>query len=99
MYIMYTVYIHIYIYICIIKKPTIQIFGKPWNCQELENPFGQDINDIHLPDFHMRFVDCLQDWIRAVAPWGPCTAADSFDLFRSVSIVILPKFIQWLVRT
>lgn len=29
--------------------------------KELENPFGQDINDIHLPDFHMRFVDCLQD--------------------------------------
>ena len=30
-------------------------------CKELENPFGQDTNDISLTDFHMRFVDALQD--------------------------------------
>ena len=47
--------------IYITKKPVTEIYGKSGNCQELENPFGQDINDIHLPDFHMRFVDCLQD--------------------------------------
>ncbi|CAK8989364.1 SET domain-containing protein [Durusdinium trenchii] len=29
--------------------------------KELENPFGQDTNDISLTDFHMRFVDCLED--------------------------------------
>ncbi|CAJ1357983.1 unnamed protein product [Effrenium voratum] len=29
--------------------------------KELENPFGQDTNDISLTDFHMRFVDALQD--------------------------------------
>ncbi|CAE7212656.1 unnamed protein product, partial [Symbiodinium microadriaticum] len=29
--------------------------------KELENPFGQDTNDISLTDFHMRFVDALDD--------------------------------------
>mmetsp|Transcript_635 Transcript_635/g.1708 ORF Transcript_635/g.1708 Transcript_635/m.1708 type:complete len:400 (+) Transcript_635:93-1292(+) len=29
--------------------------------KELENPFGQDTNDISLTDFHMRFVDALED--------------------------------------
>eukprot|EP00913_Durusdinium_trenchii_P006795 g6387.t1 len=29
--------------------------------KELENPFGQDTNDISLTDFHMRFVDCLEE--------------------------------------
>ncbi|CAL1125891.1 unnamed protein product [Cladocopium goreaui] len=28
--------------------------------KELENPFGQDMNDISLPDFHLRFVDNLE---------------------------------------
>ncbi|CAK9087868.1 unnamed protein product [Durusdinium trenchii] len=28
--------------------------------KELENPFGQDMNDISLPDFHLRFVDTLE---------------------------------------
>ena len=29
--------------------------------KELENPFGQDTNDISLTDFHTRFVDSLED--------------------------------------
>lgn len=29
--------------------------------KELENPFGQDLNDISVLDFHIRFVDVLED--------------------------------------
>ncbi|CAK9113980.1 unnamed protein product, partial [Durusdinium trenchii] len=29
--------------------------------KELENPFGQDLNDISVADFHVRFVDVLED--------------------------------------
>ena len=29
--------------------------------KELENPFGQDANDIPLLDFHLRFTDVLAD--------------------------------------
>ncbi|CAJ1396148.1 unnamed protein product [Effrenium voratum] len=29
--------------------------------KELENPFGQDLNDISVIDFHVRFVDVIED--------------------------------------
>jgi len=29
--------------------------------KELENPFGEDVNDIYLVDFHTNFVDILED--------------------------------------
>lgn len=29
--------------------------------KELENPFGHDSNDITLSDFHLNFVDSLED--------------------------------------
>merc|ERR1719440_1540623 len=36
------------------------IWGLNETAKELENPFGTDVNDITLPDFHMRFLDQLE---------------------------------------
>jgi len=37
------------------------IWGLNETAKELENPFGSDENDICLGDFHLRFVDCLDE--------------------------------------
>merc|ERR1711933_604699 len=41
------------------------LFAALWGvnevAKELENPFGSDINDISVADFHLRFIDVLFD--------------------------------------
>merc|ERR550525_1624912 len=37
------------------------IWGINETAKELENPFGADSNDITLADFHVRFVDLLEE--------------------------------------
>merc|ERR1712032_965328 len=37
------------------------IWGLNETAKELENPFGDDVNDIYLVDFHLRFIDHCHD--------------------------------------
>lgn len=37
------------------------IWGLNETAKELENPFGPDVNDITIGDFHLRFLDSLQE--------------------------------------
>lgn len=72
--VMYSVFIPLYVTIftrSMVIGPvmTFLLFVGVWCVNEvaieLENPFGTDLNDISVPDFHLRFSDALTDIRRA----------------------------------
>jgi predicted membrane chloride channel (bestrophin family) len=71
---------------------TIGYWGLNETAKELENPFGQDINDIELVDFHSTFVNiCMElfanheevlasnDLVEAIGAWSAEVEGENFN--------------------
>lgn len=61
------------------------IWGLNETAKELENPFGTDVNDITLSDFHLRFVDCCQEVYEAHCLAGNHTPHEPYDFQRGTT--------------
>ena len=58
---------------------------------ELENPFGDDPNDLPLPETHVCFVDALEEASPRRGDWGVCSLTGGFRVQSRQYKITLPR--------